>query len=304
MFYLGLILLKFIGFFLSLLPRWVFLRAGSGLGCLLLWAGFRTKIAEDNISLAFPDFSPHERAELLNKNYAHMGIVFLEFLRSFYRFQDFIRKYVHFVNPELIREAGQDGKGILVMTAHVGNWEALCGGGSVIEGLKILMVTKKLKPEWFHRCVEITRELMGIKMAVEPQTMRLVKRALQKGDLVGFVMDQYAGAPVGARIAFFGVPTGSHTALAKLSMRYNRRVLPAIAVRDANGNYTIRFDPALPILQGATVEESVLLNTRAQVEHTEKWVREFPEQWLWVHKRWKGDRSPLPENVIGEVLRD
>ncbi|MGZ3713672.1 MAG: lysophospholipid acyltransferase family protein, partial [Bdellovibrionota bacterium] len=96
---------------------------------------------------------------------------------------------------------------------------------------------------------------------------------------------------------------GSHTALATLALRTGAPVVPAIAVRKPDGRYLIRFDPVLPTLTDPDAELAVLLNTAAYVRHTEAWIREFPAQWLWIHKRWKGDLSPLPPGVIGELLR-
>lgn len=133
--------------------------------------------------------------------------------------------------------------------------------------------------------------------------MAPIKRALKNNQIVGFVMDQYAGAPVGARVPFFGVPVGSHTALAALALRTDVPVLPAIAIRKPDGRYLLRFDPILETIQHEDPKEAVLLNTAQYVKHTEGWIKEFPLQWMWVHRRWKGDLSPLPPHAVGEMLK-
>lgn len=303
MFYLALIGLKFFGWFLSLLPRKVFLRLGQALGLLLLKVGFRREVADDNTALAFRFMDPSQRARFLSDNYREMGVLFLELLGSFYKFDRFVEKNCDVENEEYLRKALAGGKGIFVMSAHLGNWEVLTTAGPEIFSVPVTMVTKELKPVWLHRAVAVTRELMGVKMAVEPRTMPNILRALKKGEIVGFMVDQYAGAPVGARVPFFGKAVGTHTALAALAIRTGAVVLPAIAVRQPNGRYLIRFDPPFETLEGSDLEDSVLKNTAQYARHTENWIKEFPLQWLWIHRRWKGDLSPLPTGAVGEMLK-
>ena len=189
------------------------------------------------------------------------------------------------------------------MTAHLGNWEALTALGARELGVPVNMVTKQLKPAWLHRLVETERSLLRIKMAFEPRTMPTIMRALKKGELVGFVMDQFAGAPVGARVPFFGKPVGSHVALATLALRMNVPVVPAIAIRKPDGRYKVRFEPQIPLVDSGDKGMDIIQNTANYVAHTERWIRDYPEQWLWIHRRWKGDLSPLAPNSVGEMLK-
>lgn len=303
MFYLGLILAKTFGLLLSLLPRSLFLRLGKALGWILLRCGFRKEIAEENLRLAFPFLDANQRQKFLSENYAEMGILFLELMGSFFGFRRFLENYCDIQNEHYLQEALQGGKGVFVMSAHLGNWEVATGAGAALLGAPVTMVTKELKPRWFHRMVVVTRSLLGVTMASEPKTMAPIMRALKKNQIVGFVMDQYAGAPVGARVPFFGIPVGSHTALAALALRTGVPVLPAIAVRKPDGRYLLRFDPVLETIPHPDPKEAVLLNTAQYVKHTEGWIKEFPLQWMWVHRRWKGDLSPLPPHAVGEMLK-
>jgi Kdo2-lipid IVA lauroyltransferase/acyltransferase len=302
MFYLALILLKLLAFALSLLPRPLFLLMGRGLGRLLAGFHFRERVAAANLELAFAEKDPASRAELLRSQYAELGVLFLEMLRSFYRFDRFVERNSDVEGEEHLRAALAQGKGIFVMTAHLGNWEVLTASGPTLFGTGVTMVTKELKPKWFHRVVEVTRSLLGVQMACEPRTMQGILRALKRKEIVGFVMDQYAGAPVGARVPFFGKAVGSHTALATLALRTGAPVVPAVSVRKPGGRYLIRFEPPFPLEERSDPQASVIANTALFVRHTEKWVREFPEQWMWIHRRWKGDLSPLPPQVEGEML--
>lgn len=303
MFYFSLIVLKLIGWVLSFFPRKLFLVLGRGLGKILHACEFRSKVAEDNLKLAFPYFDASQRQKFLREFYQELGITFLEMLASFYRFSRFVEKFSDVEGKENLQKVLAQGKGAFVMTAHLGNWEVLCVTGPEFIGTPVTMVTKTLKPDWFHRVVSLTRELTGVKMACEPKTMPTILRALKKNEIVGMVMDQYTGAPVGARVPFFGTPVGSHTALATLALRTDVPVVPAIAVRKPDGRFLIRFEPPFETLEDENQELAVLKNTAQYVKHTENWIKEFPYQWMWIHRRFKGDLSPLPSGVFGEMLR-
>jgi KDO2-lipid IV(A) lauroyltransferase len=303
MFYLALIFLKFIGWFLSCFPRKFFVLLGKGLGKILHHFQFRTAVAEGNLKIAFPYLNADQRKLFLKDFYSELGVMFLEMLGSFFQFRRFVEKISDVEGHENLRNALKEGKGVFVMTAHLGNWEVLCATGPLFFQTSVTMVTKVLKPEWFHRAVVLTREMLGVKMACEPKTMQSILRALKKNEIVGFVMDQYTGAPVGARVPFFGVPVGSHTALATLALRTGAPVVPAIGVRKPDGRYLIRFEPAFHTLTDENHEVAVLKNTAQYVKRTEAWIKEFPLQWMWVHRRWKGDLSPLPTGSIGEMLK-
>ncbi len=303
MFYVALIILKLFAFTLSLLPRRVFLAFGRGLGWLLRVTGFRARIARANMELAFPEWSAERREQLFRDHYRELGVLFLELLRMFYRFDRFFERYADVEGRENMKAVLDKGKGAFAVTAHLGNWELLTLTARYTFGVEATMVTKQLKPAWLHRCVEVTRALLGVKMACEPRTMQGILRGLKKNDIIGWVMDQYAGAPVGVRVPFFGKPVGSHTALAALAARTGTPVIPAIAVRKPDGRYLVRFEPELKIPPRSTPEESLIAHTAVFVRHTESWVREFPAQWLWIHRRWKGDLSPLPPQVEGEMLK-
>jgi KDO2-lipid IV(A) lauroyltransferase len=303
MFYLALIFLKLLAFPLALLPRRVFLALGRSLGRLLRACNFRTGIARANIELAFPEWAPEKREALFREHYLELGVLFLELIRMFYRFDLFFERYADVEGAEHMRAVLDKGKGAFAVTAHLGNWELLTLTAKYTFGVEATMVTKQLKPSWLHRCVAVTRELLGVKMACEPRTMQGILRGLKKNDIIGWVMDQYAGAPVGVRVPFFGKPVGSHTALAALSVRTGTPVIPAIAVRKPDGRYLVRFEPALDLAERATPEAALIAHTALFVRHTEAWVREFPAQWLWIHRRWKGDLSPLPPQVEGEMLK-
>ncbi len=290
-----------IGWTLSFVPLPIFVGMGRFLGGWLGVLGFRRRVVRENLSRAFPESSQLWRRNLERAQYRNLGLLFLEMFRFFSRFSSFLESRVEVEGEEHLRTALAEGKGVFVMTAHLGNWEVLPAHGAWCLKVPVTMVTKELKPAWLHELVEGTRAALGLKMAFEPKTMQRVMRALKNREIVGFVMDQFAGAPVGARVPFFGTYVGSHTALAMLALRTGAPVVPAISWRRSDGTFVCRFEPKAPLISHEDRDQAVILNTALFVSYTERWIREFPEQWLWVHRRWKGDLSPL--HSAGEMLR-
>lgn len=304
-------LLLFLGFSLSLLPMRLFLWKGKLWGQILFACGFRRKVVRENIRLAFPDWDEDKIEALERANYEHYGLLLLEFLRSFWRFGDFLDRHSSVEGEANLHQAFSHGKGVFVMTAHLGNWEALPSHGAWVLKVPTNMVTKRLKPDWFHELVESTRGELGTHMFYEPRTMQNVVRALRKNEIVGFAMDQFAGSPVGARVPFFGIPVGTNTVLAVLAHRYGAPVIPGFALRKPGGGFHVVFEP--PILPTECTEEDtnyanlrekeIIVDTAKYTAVLESWVRRYPEQWLWIHRRWKGDLSPLPPNLVGEMMK-
>ncbi len=282
-------------------------------GKIFYWFGFRRSVMEKNLSRAFPSLSREELESLVNQNYQHFSQLLFEFIRSFsvMGFRNFLEREVRCEGEQHLREALSEGRGAFVMTAHLGNWEVLPAHGTHVLGVPVTMVTKTLKPSWLHDIVESTRLRLGTRMAFEPKTMKIVMKALKNKEVVGFAIDQFAGAPVGARVPFFGTPVGSHTALATLALRTGSPVVPGLAIRNPDGGFTVRFEPKIQTIRvteaspgyASARAEEVIRNTAAYTAWVEERVRKNPEQWLWIHRRWKGDLSPLPSKVLGEMLK-
>jgi KDO2-lipid IV(A) lauroyltransferase len=165
--------------------------------------------------------------------------------------------------------------------------------------MKALMVTKHLKPEWLHRRLEKVRRSAEVRGTYEPRTLKDVLKELSQGGTVGFVLDQYAGPPVGIRVPFFGVPVGTQTAVAILAKRTGAAVLPIRNHRTKDGVIEIRIDPPVPWVEAG--DQTLAVMTAKYTEILEEHIREVPGQWLWVHRRFKGDLSPLRREEWSEA---
>ncbi len=259
---------------------------------------FRRSVVVNNLALAFPG-QLGLQAELLRKNYDHLGHLCVEIPLVLGPMPAWIARNCDLQGGEEIRRAQVGGKGILFLSSHLGNWEIMLAVGAVLGKVPLLMVTKRLKPSWLHAWIEQGRNRYGVGATYEPKTIKDVLRALKKNQAVGFVLDQYTGAPVGVRVPFFGVPVGTSLALATLAKRTGAVVLPVSNYRKPDGRLAVVIEkPCAWIKVGSGSSEGDLhrelaVNTAAYAAILERHIRAHPEQWLWTHRRFKGDLSPL-----------
>ena len=277
-----------LGLAVSFLPRRFELALGGALGSLVLASGLkRANVARENLRRCYPAMADDEREALLRRQFRHLGVLTLELLHLFSPIPGHYRRYIQRIGVlEGLadwKKAHDKGKGVIFVSAHMGNWEVMVGQGA-LGGIPLTMVTKLLKPAWLHRKIERERLSMGVKGAYEPRTLPIVMRALRSGESVGFVMDQYAGPPIGIPVPFFGVNVGTLAAVSVLVERTGAAVVPVSTVRDEKGVVRVRIEPELDL---SSVAHDNARCTARLTAHVETWVRAQPEQWLWTHRRFK-----------------
>lgn len=287
--------MELIGWLLGCLPRSLQLSLGRGLGNAFAWRKVRSAVVEQNLKIAFPKKDDSFRSEMRNRSYEGLGHLAIEILLLFGPFRSFIQKYATITGVEHWQAAKQRGKGVMFVSSHVGNWEVMAATGAVHNGIDIMIVTKHLKPEWLHRAVERARLRCGVRATYEPKTLRDILKQLGQNGTVGFVMDQYSGPPVGVRVPVFGVPVGTPSAIAMLAKRTGAAVLPVVNWRDEKGRFRVEIRAPLEWESNPDSSREIALNTARFAKELEKDVLAHPEQWLWIHRRFKGDLGPLRE---------
>ncbi len=286
-----LVILKGLGTFEAVAPFRIRLAAHRALGIVLRVAGIRRKVVRENLEVAYPGSEQAGvRLGLEKQAYDHLGSLVFEVPLVFAGMERFVRQKVIFKGADVWRQAASEGRGVLFLSSHVGNWEVMAAAGAA-QGMPLMIVTKRLKPSWFHEAMERGRRRVGVEGAYEPRTLQDVLRWLKAGKTVGFVLDQHAGPPVGVRVPVFGVPAGTHTAPALIARRTGARVLPVVNYRTPEGGWVVEVEPPLELLPDGP--EFLGQQTAIFSAHLEKHIRRHPEQWLWIHKRFKGDRSPI-----------
>lgn len=279
------------------LPRKIQLFCGWCLGRFLFVFGIRNSVILQNLEIAYPGKDSENKAlrkSLFQSAYTHLGQLSLDILGLMGPFSQWIQKHTHIDGIEKVFQCLSEKRPAIFLSSHVGNWEVMAAAGA-LKGLPLMIVTKHLKPQWLHQEIEQGRKKCGVLAAYEPKTMRRIISHLKSGQIIGFVLDQYSGPPVGVRVPFFGVPVGTGTALATLAKRMNAVVYPVVNFRDQQGNYQIQIEDQLEWITHEDPRRELALNTAHYTSVLEKHVRTHPEQWLWTHRRFKGDLTPLKQ---------
>ena len=271
---------------------------GSVLGSIFFLFKWRSGIINQNLEFAYHGHSSDRialRKNIFRSAYQHFGQLVFEIIMLFGSMKYYVEHYSRLYGFENLLKAKKNGKGVVFLSSHVGNWEIMAARGA-LSGMDLMIVTKHLKPEWLHHAVESGRKKCFVSGAYEPKTMRSILSHLKKNGTVGIVLDQYAGPPIGVRVPFFGVPVGTSTALAMIVKRTGAIVLPVVNYRTTSGGVNVEIQPALEWESGGNQAEELAINTALYVSVLEQHICRYPEQWLWIHRRFKGDLSPLHEN--------
>jgi len=276
------------GLAVSFLPRKAELWLGPRLGRLVLrLGGFKRRTAFDNIRRCLPELGPDGWDALLKRNHEHYGTLFLEFLHFFSPRPGHYERYASRISRlegyEHWKKASDKGKGVLFVSCHVGFWEMLAAAGALAD-MPLTVVTTVLKPAWLDRKITACRRSTGVRAAYHPGSIPTVLRALRKGESVAFMNDQYSKPPMGVEVPFFGVKVGTLAAVAPLAQRTGAAIVPVSCFRDKDGIVRVVVEPELEL--GTDLEDTEKA-TGVLAATVEGWVRAHPEQWLWIHRRFK-----------------
>jgi KDO2-lipid IV(A) lauroyltransferase len=279
---------KGMGLFATVLPRRVELFLGKWLGriglCLHL---FKSKRAAEHIGLCFPEKCGAERAAILRANYENLGIILFGYAHMLSPIPGHYRRYVarvsRLVGLENWKRAHDKGKGVLVFSSHMANWE-MSAAATGLAGINPMIVTTILKPQWFHDGLTAARKSCGADAAFHPGSMPAIQARIALGGTVAFMNDQYANPPMGEPVVFFGAQVNTLKVIGPLANRSGAAVLPVSVERDSNGVEVVTIEPELDL--GEAIYDSSEA-TQVIAEHVEGWVRRRPEQWLWIHRRFK-----------------
>jgi KDO2-lipid IV(A) lauroyltransferase len=282
--------------------------AGGALGSLLFLLGFRKKVVMGNLNLAFgKEKTPQEIEDLARKVYRNTGILFLEIARNFTTDADQMRRELETPPEELekIKAIHDRGQGMVVVSAHVANWE-LFAMGMACHGCPVAIVAKKMSSPAAQELLEQRRVRTGVTIIYPGGVLERMGECLREGKMVGFMVDQHINGARGLRANFFGTPAASIRGLANLIKETGAPVVPICAFRLPNGKHTIKVFDEVPYIKVTDLpegsEEQIAreewVNTQNYQNVIEDLIRTHPEQWLWIHRRWKADRTPFDEKTI------
>ena len=274
--------------FFGLLPRAVAraLCISIGLGAYLVYTRLR-RVGMRNLEIAFPQKTKQEKKRILRQVYKNLGRQMAEFC-LFPRYKkenvDQIAVYDGFEN---FAQADARGKGVIFITAHFGGWEI----GSYVHSLHghpLNIVIRPLDNPYLNAMVDRYRTRYGNSTFPKQDFARGLLSSLRHGETVGILMDTNMTPPQGAFVDFFGVPACTATGLARVALHTDAAVIPGFTLWDQQlGKYRIRFDPAIKLVRSGDDEADAVANTAAFTNVIESYISRYPEQWLWVHRRWK-----------------
>jgi KDO2-lipid IV(A) lauroyltransferase len=237
--------------------------------------------------MAFPQMSAGERARILRGVFTSLGRQLAEFCRFPKYTKQNVDEVVVYDGLENYRAAQQRGRGVLFLTAHLGGWEL----GSFVHSLHghpLRIVMRPLDNPYLDELVRRYRTLHGNSTVGKQDFARGLLAAMKAGETVGVLMDTNMTPPQGVFVDFFGRAACTASGVARVALRTQAAVVPAFTIWDERmARYRIRFDPALKLVETGDDNADAMANTAMFTKVIEKYVRQYPEQWLWVHRRWK-----------------
>lgn len=253
------------------------------------------KIARRNLEIALPELPDAEKERIVYGTFESLGR-HLGFVSHFKKFKhEDIRNLIEVVGKEHFDKAHADGKGILFFTGHFGSWEVFNLLPPAF-GFGMNILVRRIDNPLVENFVDKMRTRFGSVTLDKTKSARTMFRALEKGELLGILADLNVQEKEGVFVDFFGVPASTTTSIAKLALKTDAAVLPAFAVWEESKNkYVVYLEPSIEYEKTDKPDEDIKNLTQNITNVVEKYVREYPEQWLWIHKRWntrpKGEKS-------------
>ena len=276
---------------MSLLPVRSQLAVGRGFGRLLYWSlAERRRIAASNVALCFPALTAAEHQQLVRRHFASLGMTLMEHGMAWWASDALVERCVAVRGTEHLRAALATGRGVVLLTGHFGAQEFT--GRTLPAIVPTLGALYRPNKNAFVDAVLMRIRARSASLMIPKQSMRRMIRALRHGDAVWYAPDQSQRGPFSALIPFLGEPAMTTTALSEIVRLGNALVVPLLPLRLAEtGRYTLEILPALANFPGASAEEDAILVNALLEAH----IRKAPEQYYWIHRRFKDRPAPLKD---------
>jgi Kdo2-lipid IVA lauroyltransferase/acyltransferase len=245
------------------------------------------RVGMRNLAMALPEWNRRERARILRGVFTSLGRQLAEVCLFPKYTRENVSKVVVYDGFENFERAFAGGKGVLFLTAHLGGWEISSFAHSLY-GHPLHIVMRSLDNSYLDGLMRRYRTMHGNTTVDKDDFVRGLLSAMKAGETVGILMDTNMTPPQGVFVNFFGIPACTASGLARIALRTDAAVVPAFTIWDSVlRKYRLRFDPAVKLVRTGNDEEDVVANTALFTKIIEDYVRRYPDQWLWVHRRWK-----------------
>jgi KDO2-lipid IV(A) lauroyltransferase len=268
------------------LPRPALLRLGAGVGRVVGALDRRhLAIAASAMARAFPDWSEGRVAATARGVYAHIGKVLVDVAWMARRGRDEIVGLMDVEGREHVEAALASRRGIVFTTAHIGNWE-VCGVAHGWNYAPMSVVYRPLDNPLLDRRLAVLRERSGNVAIDKRRALGQLLRRLRRGEAVALLVDQNVQEQDGIFVRFFGRPAATTTSAALLHLKTGATLMGGFTRLGPDGRYRMRYEAPIRVEPSGDRERDVARITQALNDMIEGWVREVPEQWLWIHRRW------------------
>jgi KDO2-lipid IV(A) lauroyltransferase len=273
---------------LRILPRGMARVAGAGIGALAFRLLGRLRLVGlRNLELAFPEKSVAERERLLHVEYRNLGYLLAEFCQMPGYSADRASRFIRYEGLENYLRARDRGKGVLVLTGHLGAWELSSFYHSLM-GMPMGMVIRRLDNPLVDAFVNRVRCLHGNRVIHKDDFARGLIASMRAGETVGILMDTNMTPPQGVFVPFFGVQACTASGMARIALKTGAAVVPGFLLwEEGEQKYVLRFGEEVAVTSTGDAEADALANTARFTAVIEGYIRQYPEQWLWMHRRWK-----------------
>ncbi|MEE9226097.1 MAG: lysophospholipid acyltransferase family protein [Bacteroidota bacterium] len=285
--YVEYFLFVLLGAIVRLFPLRLAQRIGETLGTLMYHViSVRRVVALENLRRAFPEKSEREVQAIAKGAFRNFAIAMVELLWFPRLTRERIEKLVRFKNLDLMMDAHKQGKGVIMMSGHFGNWELIALSAALQSNLPLTIIVKTQHNRLIDGLLNRYRCLHGNRTVPMGISVREIFSALQEKRVVAMVADQ-SGPRGGLFVDFFGRPTATHQGPALFSLKTGAPVQMGFLVRQMDGTYEGVFEEVSKEELSEVTEANIAELTRRHTKLLEKYVRMYPDHWLWMHRRWK-----------------
>jgi Kdo2-lipid IVA lauroyltransferase/acyltransferase len=239
------------------------------------------RVALRNLALALPEFGSAKHAEIVDGVFRSIARLMVSFAKFPSIHRDNVSRWIRYEGFENFEGALRQGRGVLFATAHLGNWELSAYAHALLRS-PMNVIVRPLDNPLIDALVERRRALSGNRLVLKKDFARTILKALAANEAVGILIDQNASPEAGVFVDFFGIPACASTGFAKLAAHSGAAVIPGFALwSEEERRYVLRFYPPVAISGDAARDTQVLQSKLEEV------IRADPDQWLWIHRRWK-----------------
>ncbi len=287
--YLYIFIYKIFYFLVKFTPKVIMNKILKGMAFFAYnWSDSHRHIIEQNLNIAFTDMKKQERIRVGKHAYFNL----LKNISGFIEREDYpkekILEKVTFVNEEAFKQAIKDNRKIIMITAHYGNWELIATAITIKFGIKMSAVGREMDSKPMQNILKKSREKFDIELINKRGALKGLIRALNQNRVLGLLVDQnIKPSKGGIEVSFFNHKATQTPSPAILARKFNALIIPAFITTDDYENYTITFDKTIKPIISEDSTKDIAIMTQLQADSIQRAIENKPDEWFWMHKRWK-----------------